>query len=134
MNADRCSDLAALDREHVQWTASGVEFTIVHLTKTRWSGPPRKVFYSRFADNSELCPVIDLQMYIDKTAEQAVTAGSPKPVFLTSTKPFRRTKSGTIGHWIKDVLHMAGIDTEVFSAHSTRSSSTSQKTFQLMIF
>ena len=34
VNADRCSDLAALDREHVQWTASGVEFTVVHLTNT----------------------------------------------------------------------------------------------------
>ena len=39
MQTDVNSDLAALDREHVQWTASGVEFTVVCLTKTRWSGP-----------------------------------------------------------------------------------------------
>jgi len=125
VNADRCSDLAALDREHMQWTASGVEFTVVRLTKTRRPGPPRKVFYSRFTDNSELCPVTVLRMYIDKTAEQAVTINSPKPVFVTSRKPFRRAKPGTIGHWIKDVLQLAGVNTEVFSAHSTRSASTS---------
>ena len=36
VNADRCSDLAALDHENVQWTSSGVEITfkldgLVHL-------------------------------------------------------------------------------------------------------
>jgi len=105
VNADRCSDLTALDREHVQWTASGVEFTVVRLTKTRRSGPPRKVFYSLFADNSELCPVTVLKMYIAKTMEQTVsTQRNPKPVFLISRRPFRKAKPGTIGHWIKDVL------------------------------
>ena len=74
-----------------------VEFTVVHLTKTRRAGPPRKVFYSRLTDNSKLSPVTVLRMYIDKTAEQAITVGSPKPVFLTSRKPFRRAKPGTIG-------------------------------------
>ena len=69
INADRCSNLAALDREHVQWTARGVQFTVVHLTKTRRSGPPRKVFYATFAENSELCPVTVLRMHIDRTAE-----------------------------------------------------------------
>ena len=64
-------------------------------------------------------------MYIDRTAEQAITLCNPKPVFVTSRKPFRKAKPGTIGHWIKDVLRMAGVDTEVFSAHSTRSASTS---------
>ena len=33
VNADRCSDLAAFDRDHVQWTASGVEFIVVQLIK-----------------------------------------------------------------------------------------------------
>ena len=122
-SVSECRQMFILDREHVQWTAFGVEFT-VHLTKTRRSGPPRKVFYSRFADNSELCPVTVLRMYIDKTAEKAITVGSPKPVFLMSRKPFRRAKPSTIGHWIKDVLHMAGVDTEVFSAHPTSASTS----------
>ena len=32
----------------------------------------------------------------------------------------------TIGHWIKDTLKMVGMDIERFTAHSTRSASTSQ--------
>ena len=33
-NEDRCSDLAALDRDYLRWTPSGVQFTVVRLTKT----------------------------------------------------------------------------------------------------
>ena len=33
-NADRCSDLAALDRDYMRWTSTGVQFTVVQLTKT----------------------------------------------------------------------------------------------------
>ena len=106
----------------MQWTTHGVQFTVVCLAKTRCSGPPRKVFYATFAENIELCPVTVLRMYIDRTAEQAITLYNPKPVFVTSRKPFRKAKPG---HWIKDVLLMAGVNTEVFSAHSTRSASTS---------
>ena len=33
-NADRCSDL---DRDYLKWIPSGVQFTVVQLTKTRTS-------------------------------------------------------------------------------------------------
>ena len=56
VNPDRYSDLAALDRDYVQWTASAVEFTAVCHTKTKRSGAPRKEYYSVFRDNNELCP------------------------------------------------------------------------------
>ena len=34
--------------------------------------------------------------------------------------------NSTISRWIKNVLREAGIDTEVFKGHSTRSASTSK--------
>ena len=51
---------------------------------------------------------------------------TPKPVFITSRKPFRRARPATLGHWIKDTPKIAGEDTERFTAHSIRSASTSQ--------
>ena len=128
VNTDRCSDLAALDRDHAHWTPDGVEFTVTCLTKKRSArhpGPPRKVFYASFPENNEVCPVSVLQLYIQKTAEQVTNLGQLKPLFITSRKLIHRDKPGTIGHWIKDTLRLAGIDTEVFSAHSTRGASTS---------
>ena len=63
--------------------------------------------------------------YVGKTTEQAAELSSPKPVFLTSRKPFRQARLGTNWCWIKDALRMAGMDTGVFSVHSTRSASIS---------
>ena len=37
VNADRCSDLAALDHDHIQWTISGVEFIV------QWRRKQKKV-------------------------------------------------------------------------------------------
>ena len=128
VNADRCSDLAALDRDKVKWTPDGVEFTVVQLTKTRSSkrsSSPRRVCYSSFPDNSEICPTTVLRNYIQQTADEVTGISGQQPLFITSRKPFHRARPGTIGHWIKDVLQLAGIDTESFSAHSTRSASTS---------
>lgn len=125
VNADRCSDLAALDWDYARWIASGVEFTVVQLTKTRKSGVPRKVFYPMFNDNNEICPVTVLRLYCEKTAEQAAVLQLPRAVFITSQKPVRRARPSTIGHWIKDILSEAGVNTDKFSAHSIRSASTS---------
>ena len=48
-------------------------------------------------------------------------------LFCVSTfkKQPDKVKPGTIGHWIKDTLRLAGINTEVFSAQSIRGASTS---------
>ena len=83
------------------------------------------MLYHYFLENTEVCPVTVLQLYLDRTAEQASSMRSPRPVFVTSRKPIHRAKPGTISHWIKATLGRAGVDTKTFSAHSTRSASTS---------
>ena len=92
------------------------------------TGSPRKVLYSSFADNTEVCSVAVLHLYIQRTAKQVMSVSHPKPLFIISQKPFYRARPGTIGHWIKNILCLAGIDTEIFSAYSTRSASTSWAT------
>ena len=91
---------ALLDCDQLQQTPTGVEFTVVQLTKTRSrrSSTPRKVLYHYFLENTEVCPVTVLQLYLDRTAEQAAPMRSPRPVFVTSRKPIHRAKPGTIGH------------------------------------
>ena len=71
---------------------------------------------------------MDLQLdmtLIEITTPHVNNMKSPKPVFITSRKPFRRAHPATLGHCIKDSLRSAGVDTERFSAHSTRGASTS---------
>ena len=61
-NASRCSDLATLDRDHLRWTPTGAQFTVVRLTKTRTRGPPRTVHYSSLPEDADVCPVTSLQL------------------------------------------------------------------------
>ena len=41
-------------------------------------------------------------------------------------KLYHAVKAATIGHWLKKVMERAGIDTTIFSAHSTRGAATSK--------
>lgn len=125
-NANRCSDLTALDRDYSRWTPTGAQFTVVQVTKTCTPGPPKSVHYSSLPEDAEVSPIASLRVYLSKTTDQAVTVPSPKPVLLTSRKPLRRACPGMLGHWIKDYLRKAGVDTGTFTAHSTKSASSSQ--------
>ena len=115
-NASRRSDLAALDRDYLRWTPSGAQFTVVQLTKTRTPGPPKLVHYSFLSEDPEVCLATTLRIYLTKTSDRVAIVNSPKPIFLTSRKPFRRECPGTLGHWIKECLGKAGVDTERFTA------------------
>ena len=46
-NADRCSDLAALDLNFRSFLPDGVQFIIPGLTKSRRGGPPIKAFFTQ---------------------------------------------------------------------------------------
>ena len=62
-NADRCSDLAALDLGFRSFQANGVKFIIPGLTKTRKTGTPKEAFYASLPESPLLCPVRCLREY-----------------------------------------------------------------------
>ena len=126
-NADRCSDLAALDLNYMQHQVSGVKFVIPGLTKTRRNGPPLEAFYPAFLEEPQICPVKALQCYQARSLKFRQAKQSIKnPLFIAVRKPHNPVKAATLGHWLKRVMEAAGIDTKVFSAHSTRGASTSK--------
>ena len=105
----------------------GVRFIIPSLTKTRKSGPPKEAFYPAFAEDRRLCPVITLKAYEHRTREfRAAAEQEPQLLFLSVRRPRAPVKLATIGHWMQKIMSQAGIDTKIFSAHSTRGASTSK--------
>ena len=68
----------------------------------------------------ELC-VYETLGYLDITEKLRT---SPK-LLVSFIKPFGVVTASTVGRWIKTLLGQAGVDTTQFSAHSTRSASTS---------
>ena len=69
----------------------------------------------------KFCVYETLQAYLQETR----LCRSSQRLLISYIKPFKAVTSATNGRWIKTVLTQAGIDTNVFTAHSTRSASTS---------
>lgn len=72
--------------------------------------------------NLNICPVNTLQYYLKKTK---LLRKDIKTLFISLKKPFKGVTSQTLSRWLKDTLHDCGLDTNIFSAYSTRHASTS---------
>lgn len=70
----------------------------------------------------ELCVYETLSYYLSVTRDQRAST----ELFVSYTKPYRAVTPSTIGRWIRTLLGQAGVDTKVFTAHSTRGASTSK--------
>lgn len=76
-----------------------------------------------FNEKPEICPARCIQTYINKT--NSLRSLENNTLFISYKKPHSKVSSQTLSHWIKDTLHNSGIDTKIFTAHSTRHSATS---------
>ena len=65
-----------------------------------------------------------IKAYITKTSAMR-SKNADSNLLISFQKPHKPVSTDTIGRWIKTVLEMVGIDTSTFTAHSTRSASTS---------
>ncbi len=75
--------------------------------------------------NRDVCPVHYLKSYIFRT-DVLRNAENNKNLFIGCIQPHREATGSTIGRWIKSSLSKAGVDTSIFSAHSTRGAAASK--------
>lgn len=118
----RVSELASLSRE-VRFTATEVHLSLLKPRKTQFSGPLREVSLSSFAEKI-VCPIDCLRVYLFFT-DFYRNANNEKFLFVSLVHPFGPVTGNTVGRWIKTFLKEAGVDTSVFSAHSTRGAAAS---------
>ena len=122
-NADRTSDLQALDVRYVTFSPTGARFEVTNLTKTAKPDKSIVSFYPYFDSNPVLCPVRTLERYLMILSEWRSAPNSHR-LLLSVVKPHLPVTSATIGHWLKDILRKAGVAHE-FTGHSTRLTSVS---------
>jgi integrase len=123
-SANRCSELAALDLDFCSVLTNEIRFVIPGLTKTRRKGSPKEVIFSAFSESPRLCPVSTFLEYRQRTS--SLRSKQQSRLFIAVRKPHRPVTSATIGHWLKKTLKLSGIDTSIFTAHSTRGAATSK--------
>ena len=129
-SGSRSSELHALDINHMVVNDSTVKFQFSVLTKNRriGSSPPTLVFHS-FPNNEFLCVIKCLSAYLERSKlwRNSVERNC---LLLSYQDPHKPVVSCTIAGWLKKLMTAAGIDTSIFSAHSTRSASSSKAAFK----
>ena len=103
-------------------TPEGVVLTQTGLAKQTKPGKEdslQLVTISRFREDKTLCSVECLKAYIRVTSCFRNMQGCHQ-LFLSYQAPHKPVQSSTITRWIKQILKASGLDTEMFSAHSTR--------------
>lgn len=76
-----------------------------------------------YGQRPEICPAETLIPYM--TATKYLRTEDNAQLFISFKRPHRVVGSRSISRWIKETLTESGIDTTIFSAHSTRRAATS---------
>jgi hypothetical protein len=76
-----------------------------------------------YPPDRRLCILTVLNEYVLRTT---ACRGSETALLISFTRPHRKVSRDTIARWLRTVMAEAGVDTNVFKAHSTRAAVTSK--------
>lgn len=119
----RMQTLSLIEIENIRTCKNYLEIKIPATIKT--SGPGRAqptLTLPFYKENRKICVATTLQEYLGRTSE--VRAGL-KQLLISFKKPHNKITTQSISRWIKEVLEASGINTDIFTAYSTRHASTS---------
>ena len=123
ITAQRSQTLAKISIKNIQETETGMEIIIHEKIKTSAPGRPSPILLiPRCNIRKNLCIYTCISTYLRATRN---IRGDYDSLFIAMKSPFKPVGSQTIARWIKETLNLAGIDTKVFSGHSTRHAATS---------
>jgi len=123
ITAQRCQTLHFLNIKDMTFKKNSVCFQIQNLLKqSRPGNYGTTIDLEAYPPDRRLCVVKLLKCYLDRTAH---LRGNETQLFINFQKPYKKVSKDTLSRWLKLVLNAAGIDTEKYKAHSTRSAATS---------
>lgn len=122
--AQRLQTLALINIDNIVKSDTGINIKITDRIKTSKPGTFQpELVLPFFKEKPSLCVASTVLDYIEITKKHRNK--NTKKLFIATTKPFGAVSSQTIGHWIKTLLGKAGIDTNTFTAYSTRHTAVS---------
>lgn len=119
----RPQTLSLIDIRNINRKENMLEIKIPGRIKT--SGINRKqptLILPFYPENEKICVAAALQAYLNSSKKVRETETA---LFISYKKPYKTVGTQTLSRWTKSVLKMSGIDTEIFSAYSTRHAATS---------
>lgn len=124
VTAHRAQTLSKINIGNISSSQSGLFIKIPDLIKTSRAGSLQPVLsLPYFPERPQICPASTLNTYLDKTKNLRQDL---QLLFISFRKPHREVTSQTLSRWVKSTLESSGIDTSLFTAHSTRHAATSK--------
>lgn len=121
--AHRVQTISKINILNIKFLIDQVNIMIPDLLKTSRPGALQPVLnLPVFKEKPQICPVTTLRSYLLKT-QSLRTCNN---LFISTKKPHKPITSQTLSKWIKLTLGSCGIDTSIFTAHSTRHATTSK--------
>ncbi|XP_026827649.1 uncharacterized protein LOC113562416 [Ooceraea biroi] len=119
----RFQTLTLIDVRNVEKRDEIFEIKIPERIKTSGIGCQQPVLAIPFyTQNVLICPATTLSSYLRRTSDLRT---SHYKLFLSFKKPHEAVSTQTLSRWVKKVVTSAGINTNYFSAYTTRHASTS---------
>ncbi|XP_076236334.1 uncharacterized protein LOC143180473 [Calliopsis andreniformis] len=123
ITGQRMQTLSLINVMDINKLDNRIEIKIPASVKT--SGPQRKqptLVLPYYTLNKKLCAASALETYLERTQQlrKDITY-----LFISYKKPFKAVSSQSLSRWIKNILEKSGINTNVFTAYSTRHAATS---------
>lgn len=124
VTAHRVQTLALIKIPNIEVHDSYITIKIPDLVKTSRPNSFQPILKLPFYNEKQcICPAKCLLDYINKTS--SLRDSKNIFLFISYKKPYKKLTSQTLSHWIKDTLNKSGINTSIFTAHSTRHAATS---------
>lgn len=123
----RVQTLSLIKINNINISVNNITIIITDIIKTSAPGRNQPMLtLSYFHEKPEICPARALISYLDITKELRFSQGyTLQELFITSKKPYKPATCQSISRWMKQVMSSSGIDTNIFSSHSTKHASTS---------
>lgn len=121
--AHRLQTLSYIKIENIEQSTERLLIKIPDLIKTSRPGVKQPVLVLPFfREKVNICPATTLLAYVEKSNPLRRN----KELFIGLTKPHKPVGSQTLSRWVKSTLSECGLDTSMFTAHSTRHAATSR--------
>ena len=123
LSGQRCQTIVFLDIKEMDSLEDRYVFHIQEKLKQSQAGYHIKPLeFRKYPIDKKLCIFTHLQEYIRRTENLRL---SNTKLLLSFIRPHAPISTDSLARWIKSVLASAGIDTNKFTAHSTRVASSS---------
>jgi len=125
ITGQRIQTLSKIRVDQIIVTTDGIQIAIPDRVKTSGIGTYQPCLNIPFFTlKPKLCAASTILTYLEKTSGQRNETS--QYLFISDRKPYKNLSKDTLARWVKIVLKNAGVNTDIFTSHSTRHASTSK--------